>query len=369
VVNINLDRIIFKFSFAFLVAALLTTTLFSPFTSIHAQELRSKGLNSEIVNNLESQYVAKLSSPTIGVEVEGVIPKEIGLKGMFEVLSKELKLEFPKLNMNSRDLIDVIRTGEERLIKEISYATSSPTAKYGGRAVWRVREDGSIKPPTGYEGAEINSPIMRTIDDKNRFYRILNSWVESGLRAEKSSAGIHVHVGFQKAHLSEILLLVKAFSLIEVELIDFFEVEKSRRHFAEITPESLLEELEKINEKASSDINPNELKDLSRDTERYKEFIEKHYDYKYWALNLKSLFSFGTVEFRIWNSTMDIAEIKTMIEFASGLVHGIRSKNPKLLEFIKNPPKKGRALSGLINTLNMPKMGKKRCQGFLLGNS
>jgi Putative amidoligase enzyme len=61
------------------------------------------------------------------------------------------------------------------------------------------------------------------------------------------------------------------------------------------------------------------------------DLINNHYNYRYWALNVHSLFQFGTVEIRFANSTTDLEKIEKFLDFSRKIVRAVRTKDTRLL--------------------------------------
>lgn len=102
-----------------------------------------------------------------------------------------------------------------------------------------------------------------------------------------------------------------------------FETTSTRRRYTKPTPKELL--------KILNEVNIDDLLMANKDLWKVISKGPRHH-----ALNLKSHFQYGTVEFRLFNSTLDLPALELMYDFASKLVTGIRTKNPELVAYLVN---------------------------------
>ena len=74
---------------------------------------------------------------------------------------------------------------------------------------------------------------------------------------------------------------------------------------------------------------------------------------RYWNLNLQSLLTHGTVEFRLFNSTVNTEALRLMVELSSRLVRAVRTKDPALLEYMRGKTDAQVRLDGMDKALGV----------------
>jgi hypothetical protein len=134
---------------------------------------------------------------------------------------------------------------------------------------------------------------------------------------EPSSAGVHVHVGVPGISALELAVLARAFASVERDLMRTLDVAEARRPYTQPTDPSLLDFIDS-REPASLSI-PDMLGTIA---------ARDH------ALNLHSLAVHGTVEFRLFNSTLDPGELERYGELAMRLVERLRARDPTLIGYL-----------------------------------
>lgn len=287
--------------------------------------------------------------PTVGVELEGVFPGT----NQNDCFNKILVVFNEKVSPQ-------LYPGYKMGIELYDFKTRHDEPRHGIKiifkkrnkiVVWTIKEDGSIKPDVGYYGVELVSPIMKTPHDIAKYFGIVEFIKEAGFKAEPNSAAFQVHVGFTnnglvdknkpiaRATAAETFLLTWVFSKIEVELMRVFDVNPNRQKFALPTPEKTVDSL------ASGE--------ALIEIDNLYQFIENNYFYRYWALNLRALFQFGTVEIRFANSTTDIEKMNVLIDFSRKLVTAVRTKDENLLSLLQKHLNDDIPLIDLARALNM----------------
>ncbi|MEY4615271.1 MAG: hypothetical protein RJB66_231 [Pseudomonadota bacterium] len=258
------------------------------------------------------RYPQKVSSfkeeTTIGIEVEAIFPSSLRRSDLAEAA-----LKFLSQNSEYKNL----RLSQTELLADSSVFVSYEYLQH--EYIYEFTVDASIRSPMGYEGIEIVSPILRNRQDFQTFQELIEKLKTStGLKAEPSSAGVHIHVGFPKAKAHELASLMQLFSSIDYQVNDHFQKTRYREQWSEPTDIAMVDYLESVTNKAlqASHLLENQLS-------------------RYRGLNLKSLKSLGTVEFRLFNSTVDGAQIESYLNFSRGLVEAIRSRDPRLIDFLQ----------------------------------
>lgn len=174
-----------------------------------------------------------------------------------------------------------------------------------GRA-WKTMYDGSIStegrsdaykcelvtPPLKYEDIETLQEIVRLIR-------------QAGGKVN-SSCGIHIHVDGANHTAKSLVRMLAIMNRKQKTLNKVLKVFSGRKAYCRDNREEVFEKSRKI---SSMD----DLKNLWYDGNTYKS--QAHYDdSRYQNLNLHSMFYRGTVEFRMFNSTLHAGRVKAYIQ-------------------------------------------------------
>ncbi len=230
--------------------------------------------------------------PSLGVELEGQIPKNVGLRSVAENLCAAL---------SSTAVVSRI----DQSSKE-EYLIGAPEASRFNR--WRVESEKTVSPDPEFESLEIVSPTLtsqRAFDEFRSIWEHLSRW---GFVSYPRGAGLHFHLGWPTPKPLEVLAFRLLIGSLESDLL---------RHFT-ITPDRLQWLGSGKNESAlmhtAKKIYAEALK--SQDTKKsgWLTFLDavndphtKSYNNK---KSLTRLTPFGTLEFRAPNSTLDFAELE-----------------------------------------------------------
>jgi hypothetical protein len=270
--------------------------------------------------------------PTLGIELEGVFKgatREEAFNSVEKIiLEKVAPIIHPGADVRLERYEFKTARGQDRSGTKVIF-----DLKDGTQAVWEVKDDGSIEPKAGYIGVEVVSPILRTVSDVKGAEKLIELLAAAGFEAAPSSAALQVHAGFtldgkklsktgitKKEMTAQTLLLIWFFSKFEKDLIAHYEVHPKRAHFAKPTPNEI------INQISSGKLDLHNL--------NLNDFIEKNYDYKYWALNTRALFRFGTFEIRFMNSTTDKKQIQQLVDLAIAVAQAIKTKDPAMIKLM-----------------------------------
>ncbi len=301
--------------------------------------------------------------PTIGFELEGVIPgrdREDAFNRLYDVIKK--------------DIVRKMYSGREVLLENYKFETRRGEPRQGTRlkvqgskrikdVEWHVKDDGSIVPPEGYIGMELVSPVLRGRREIRWSYGWIVALAKNGLQPEPNSAAFQVHAGFTDSGplekdvvtsptvVAETMVMMLVFSKIEKELMALYGTAPSRQKFTMPTPQEVIE----VVEAGRVDLKNTVL----------SQFLDHYFEYRYWGLNFKALFQFGTVELRIANSTTNIPEIESLVDLIGKLTQAVRSKNPKLIDLLKSHIAEDIPVRELAEVLDL-KLGR-RCN-VLLGD-
>lgn len=159
---------------------------------------------------------------------------------------------------------------------------------------------------------EVVSPICqyRDIETIQELIRKLRT---GGAKVNKS-CGIHVHVDASNHTPQTLRNLVNIMAAKEDLLYKTLQVDVAREDYCKKADTQFLDVLNRKRPKAMQDL---ETLWYNGSSGRYR-----HYDHtRYHALNLHSVFSKGTIEFRLFNSTLHAGEVKTYIQLCLAISH------------------------------------------------
>lgn len=132
--------------------------------------------------------------------------------------------------------------------------------------------------------------------------------IQTRFGACNSSTGIHVHINAEPYNAQKLRNLVNIVASKEDMIYDALQVGMSRAHYCKKVDRSFLQKLN-----ATKPRTMDEIKDIwynGRDGSNYH-----YHDSRYHLLNLHSVFSKGTVEFRAFNSTLHAGVIRSYLVF------------------------------------------------------
>lgn len=185
---------------------------------------------------------------------------------------------------------------------------------------WKVVSDASIHPAardgrsasTLYK-VEVVSPICY-YEDIETIQELVRKLRHAGACVNRS-CGIHIHVDAAPHSVKTLRNLVNIMVSKEDLLYKALAVDVAREdHYCQKTDLSFLEEL---NRKKPKSIENFERMWYHGDSRRYAHYDETRYH----ALNLHSVFSKGTIEFRLFNGTMHAGKVKTYIQLSLAISH------------------------------------------------
>jgi len=188
-----------------------------------------------------------------------------------------------------------------------------------GNRQWKLVRDTSIR-CVSRRGATENqdfsvefvSPICK-YEDIETIQELIRKLRSAGAKVN-DSCGIHVHVDASNHTVKTLRNIVNIMAAKEDLLYKTLEVRPHREHYCRKADTRFLDEM--------NDKKPRSMEQLERlwyngSSNRYE-----HYDRtRYHALNLHSVFSKGTIEFRLFNSTLHAGKIKAYIQLCLAISH------------------------------------------------
>ncbi|MBR1645241.1 MAG: amidoligase family protein [Selenomonadaceae bacterium] len=185
------------------------------------------------------------------------------------------------------------------------------TAKDNSGRTWTVMRDSSIRIENDGERCELVTPILRW-DDIETLQEIVRQLRRAGAKVNET-CGLHVHIGANGMTAQNIRTLVNLVASRENIFYNALKVHEERKEYCQPTNQRFLREL---NQKKPATLG--KLKTLWYGDSREHTW---HYDTsRYTILNLHAFFTKGTVEFRIFNSTLHAGEVKAAIQFCAAMV-------------------------------------------------
>ena len=179
---------------------------------------------------------------------------------------------------------------------------------------WKAMSDSSIKAEKKNGGrasdlykTEVVTPILR-YEDIEDLQEVLRRLRKAGAIVNEST-GIHIHIGAENFTPATLCNLLKNIRSKEDILYKAIQVKNSRVYYCKKTNQALIEMIEKHRPTTRE-----KLADLWYQEAPYGR--DRHYnESRYHGLNLHAYFTKGTVEFRLFNSTLHAGELKAYIQF------------------------------------------------------
>ncbi len=185
--------------------------------------------------------------------------------------------------------------------------------------LWKIMRDTSISPRRkngSFAGdeykVELVSPICK-YNDITTIQELVRHLRSAGARVN-ASCGIHIHVDAAPHTVKTLNNIVNIIAAKEELLYTALKVEVDRERYCQKTDTRFLNDLNKRK--------PRSLDELERIW--YNGSTERNIHYsgsRYHGLNLHSVFSHGTIEFRLFNSTLHAGEVKTYIQLCLAISH------------------------------------------------
>ncbi len=184
---------------------------------------------------------------------------------------------------------------------------------------WKVVRDSSICTETR-RGSTANreysvefvSPIC-CYEDIEPLQELIRKLRRAGAKVN-DSCGIHVHVDAALHNEKTLRNIVNIMAAKEDLLYKALQVEVNREHYCQKADTRFLDEM---NRRRPKTIDQLEHIWYNGESGRYD-----HYDStRYHALNLHSVFSKGTIEFRLFNATLHAGEVKSYIQLCLAISH------------------------------------------------
>lgn len=184
------------------------------------------------------------------------------------------------------------------------------SAKDNKGRTWKCMYDSSIVARNNNEKCEVVSPIL-TYDDMKDLQEIVRILRRNGAKSSASrQCGIHVHIGVGNHTIKTLKNLVNYMSSYQDVIYKALAIDPCRERWCKKLEPMLID---KFNVRGLDTMKKGETAWYGEGREN-----EKHMHYsqsRYHGLNLHSVFSKGTIEFRLFNGTLHAGEIRSYITF------------------------------------------------------
>lgn len=193
------------------------------------------------------------------------------------------------------------------------------TASDGQGRTWKFVRDSSIRCQIGTGRAinstyavELVSPICRYADVET--IQALVQVLRQNSAVVNDSCGIHIHLNAAPHTPKSLLNIVNIVAAKEDLLYKALQVADTRKEYCEKTNARFLEEVNRHK--------PATLEQMKQIWYGGQDGSHNHYSpTRYRCLNLHSVFSKGTIEFRLFNSTLDPDRVKSYIQLCLAISH------------------------------------------------
>ena len=179
---------------------------------------------------------------------------------------------------------------------------------------WKIMRDSSINPTNGDDRCKVEmvTPILE-YEDIELLQTVIRNLREKGAKTNRS-CGIHVHVDGANHNPGSLRRLLNLFVGRQDLIYEALEITDRANSWCHKISPTLLRAM-----KRNKDITKEQAEATwySRSNDGYRGRIShEHYnETRYHGVNLHAFFSKGTVEFRLFNSTLHAGKIKAYIQF------------------------------------------------------
>lgn len=194
------------------------------------------------------------------------------------------------------------------------------TIKDSKRRSWKVMRDSSITPSRNdrtqeyldeYRVEMVTPPL--NYEDIETLQAIVRKLRESGAKADRS-CGIHIHIDGSNHNPQSLRRLVNFMTSRQDLIYEALQIGDRENHWCHKLNSELLKAMKK-----DRNLTKERAEEIwySRANDGYSGGIDhQHYNStRYHGVNLHSFFTKGTVEFRLFNSTLHAGKIKAYIQF------------------------------------------------------
>lgn len=237
-------------------------------------------------------------------------------------------------------------TAAQAIAETLGATASYEGGAYGAYSVrtadmrkWKIVSDSSILQENSNGGnagsdyrCEFVSPIC-TYDDMERIQEIVRAVRRAGGKVN-DSCGLHVHIDASQHTAKSLKNIANIMASKETMLFKALEVKESRvNQWCRKVEGKLLDDLTRKR--------PKTLEEVKKIWYEGRDGSYQHYHTsRYHALNLHSVWQKGTVEFRMFNSTLHAGKVKAYIQLCLAISHQAKiQKGASRRETVSTNPK------------------------------
>lgn len=243
-----------------------------------------------------------MKNQTIGVEVEMTgITREKAAKVASKFLGGTIERTFDSYDTYK------ITTPDNRIWKIV----------IDGSIITMKHEKGVLTSASKSYSVELVTPILKYDEDIETFQELIRRLRQAGAVSKSDlQCGIHIHIG-AKGHTPNTLKnLVNLMASKEELIYKSLEIDPARVRYCKKVNENLIETINKRKPKTLKELADIWYSDYGCESRN------KHYhSSRYHGLNLHSTFTQGTIEFRLFNGTMNAGKIRSYIVFCLAISH------------------------------------------------
>lgn len=191
--------------------------------------------------------------------------------------------------------------------------------------LWRVVRDASIEAYNDEEQCELVTPIL-TYPDLAVLQELVTAIKTAGGKVNMR-CGLHIHVDARGFTPQAVVNLVTLIGSREQLLYKALGIPKDRMRYCKRINDDLVESIRLRK--------PESMEELRNDwyQESPYEAVEgKYHSTRYHGLNLHAMFTKGTIEFRLFNSTLEGKEIKAYVQFTLALCKQARVQKKTVMK-------------------------------------
>jgi len=221
-------------------------------------------------------------------------------------------IEIETIKQTRKTVAEAIKTVVGGSVKHEGLSYDAWTVKDAKGRTWKVVTDSSLNADREYQ-AEIVSPVLKA-EDIDELQEIIRAVRAAGAKVD-SSCGIHIHIGANAFTPQAVANLVKMVNKQEELIYAALAVEPNRKaSYAKPVDADFLHKIETRKPARMDDLNAAWYGRLNRNPQ--------HYDgSRYHGLNLHNIWYRGTIEFRLFNSTLHAGKVKAYIQLCLAMAN------------------------------------------------
>lgn len=179
--------------------------------------------------------------------------------------------------------------------------------------VWKVMRDSSVKPEPAMDEykVEVVTPPLK-YDDMEDLQNIIRKLREAGAKVN-ASCGIHVHIDGSNHTPKSLLYLINFMTCRQDLIYESLEIGERANRWCKKLNDKILKAL-----KSHDELTFDKVKEIwysdANDGYRGRASDEHYNETRYHGVNLHAFFTKGTVEFRLFNSTLHAGKVKAYIQ-------------------------------------------------------